>query len=89
MCESRAPDNGADSERYELKHYRVLMCDTFAPDDGRFWVDIPTAMGPHDAANQARELKPGHSALKSEEVIPEEATFEEWLDWAGVPKDAA
>lgn len=62
MCDSRRPENGADSE-YTLRPYRVLLCDRYEPEI-RFEARIPAAMGPNDAKNQARLMYPGASPLK-------------------------
>jgi hypothetical protein len=52
----------------------------------RFDVTIPKALGPRDASNQARERWPDAVVLEAKEVVPESATFDGWLDWAGMKR---
>lgn len=52
-----------------LRPYRVFM-EARWEEGERFTVRIPAALGPHDARNQARELRPGASPL-TEELDPD------------------
>jgi len=101
MCSRHQPLNGGYSEPYGLdpqeqalladyvlRPYDVLMEARW--EDHRIKVRIPSALGPRDAGNQARELHPGFVDLRADEVlpptvVPDSATLPEWMTWAGIP----
>lgn len=78
------PLHGADSaEAWNPRAWKVVMQDQWEPTI-RFDVRIPKAIGKNDAAGQARDKYPSCSVLAVEEVVPESATFDEWVKWAGL-----
>lgn len=84
MCASNSrPLHGADSaEAWNPRPWLVLMEDD---DGGRYTVRVPAAIGRHDAKSQARDMRPDLAVLNAEEEVPTEATFPEWMDFAGIP----
>jgi hypothetical protein len=53
---------GESHECIVPRPWKVVMED---PTDDRITVLVPAAIGPHDAMNQARDLRPGYYALKA------------------------
>lgn len=88
MSGRHRPEAGADSG-YPTNHYRVLVEEHFG---GRLTIDVPAAIGPKDAEHQAVEkaIDRGYldvTAIRARLVtdeVPAEATFDEWIDWAGL-----
>lgn len=84
MSGRHQPIAGADSaDAWNPRPFRVVMQD----DDGiRHNVIIPAAIGPRDAESQARDRFPYDVPLKAEEVVPESATFDEWMGFVGMKR---
>jgi hypothetical protein len=66
MSGRHQPTAGADSaEAWQPRPFVVVMEDY---DEDRINVRIPAAIGPRDAENQARDLRPGYMVLGVKEA---------------------